>query len=222
MSERIALFPLGTALFPGLVLPLHVFEPRYRELVADLLAMPEPREFGVVAIRQGRETGIDGVQSLYEIGCTAVLQEVETLPDGRSNLVTVGGRRFRLLSMEDTRSYFQGDVDFLDDSIGDPAAAALVVPPLQQAFSEYVETLAARVGTSASTPELPSDPLLLSYVVAVSMVVDLADKQSLLEEPDAVSRLTAERALLARELTMLRTLTAAPAPGLTRTPYNPN
>ena len=69
------LFPLGTVLFPGLVLPLHIFEERYRQLVRDLLDKPEPREFGVIAIRHGRETGIDGVSDLYEVGCTAQVRQ---------------------------------------------------------------------------------------------------------------------------------------------------
>ena len=70
------LFPLGAVLYPGMLLPLHIFEERYRQLVRDLMAGPEPRRFGVIAIRKGRETGIDGVQSLYPIGCTATLRQV--------------------------------------------------------------------------------------------------------------------------------------------------
>jgi Lon protease-like protein len=71
MSQTLPLFPLGTVLYPGLVLPLHIFEERYRQLVRDLLEGPEPQEFGVIAIRKGRETGVDGVSALYEIGCAA-------------------------------------------------------------------------------------------------------------------------------------------------------
>ncbi len=74
MSETLPLFPLGTVLFPGLLLPLHIFEDRYRKLVRDLLAGPEPRRFGVIAIRKGRETGIGGISALHEVGCTATLR----------------------------------------------------------------------------------------------------------------------------------------------------
>src|SRR6202020_2166961 len=95
MSARLPLFPLGTVLFPGLLLPLHIFEERYRQLVRDLLSEPEPRQFGVIAIRKGRETGIDGVHSLYPIGCIAALRRVERLEDGRFDLVTVGTQRVR-------------------------------------------------------------------------------------------------------------------------------
>ena len=79
MSETLPLFPLGTVLFPGLLLPLHIFEDRYRQLVRDLADGPEPRRFGVIAIRHGRETGVDGIQALYEIGCTAILRQVKPL-----------------------------------------------------------------------------------------------------------------------------------------------
>ena len=76
MTETLPLFPLGSVLYPGLLLPLHIFEERYRQLVRDLLEAPEPRRFGVVAIREGRETGVDGVSALYEIGCTATVRRV--------------------------------------------------------------------------------------------------------------------------------------------------
>jgi len=104
------LFPLGTVLYPGLVLPLHIFEERYRQLVRDLLEGPEPREFGVIAIRKGRETGVDGVSALYEIGCTAALRQVARHDDGRFDVVTVGTQRFRLLGLDHSRPYLQGEI----------------------------------------------------------------------------------------------------------------
>src|SRR5215468_12641614 len=101
------------------LLPLHIFEPRYRQLVEDLLAGPEPRQFGVIAIRRGRETGIDGVSALYETGCTAVLREVERLEDGGFNLVTVGGDRFRITELGEPAPYLSGAVEVLPDDVGD-------------------------------------------------------------------------------------------------------
>ena len=118
MSERLPLFPLGTVLFPGLLLPLHIFEDRYRQLVHELLDGPEPRRFGVIAIRKGRETGIEGVSSLYEVGCTATLRETEEHDDGRFDLVTVGTERFRLEPLDESRPYLQGDVEFLAEDDG--------------------------------------------------------------------------------------------------------
>src|SRR6267154_3866164 len=100
MSERLPLFPLGTVLFPGLLLPLHIFEERYRQLVGDLMSEPEPRRFGVITIRKGRETGVDGVSALYEIGCTATLRRVVEHDDGTFDLVVAGTQRFRLESLD--------------------------------------------------------------------------------------------------------------------------
>jgi Lon protease-like protein len=218
------------------VLPLHIFEERYRQLVADLLAGPEPRQFGVIAIKHGSETGIDGVTALYATGCTAVLQSVERQDDGRYELVTVGSERFKLLGLRDPsdpdpgglgepgnpRTYLSGDVELLPDEVGDEAEAALVLPAVQRAFLGYLGLLADRGGAQISIPELPDEPMLLSYLVAAAVVADLPVKQQLLEEPDALRRLAAERALLSREMQLLRSLTATPAPDLRYAPYSQN
>jgi len=222
MSTRIPLFPLGTVLFPGLVLPLHIFEDRYRQLVRDMLAKPEPREFGVIAIRHGRETGVDGVQDLYEVGCTAEIRQVEELDDGRFALVTVGAHRFRLKGLADPDPYLEADVDLLPDDVGDEAAAALAIKPVQKAFMDYLTALADQRAATFEVPELPDEPVLLSYLVAAAIVVDMSDKQRLLAAPDAVRRLAADRELLSREIRMLRALPTTPAPDLRYSPYSPN
>lgn len=222
MSETLPLFPLGTVLYPGLLLPLHVFEDRYRRLVHDLMDGPEPRRFGVIAIRKGRETGVDGVSALYEVGCTATVRRVTEHDDGRFDLVTVGTERFRLAGLDDSRPYLQGQVELLAEDIGDETAAGLAARAVRTAFRGYLDTLAQRDMVRVSVPDLPDEPVLLSYLVAASMILDLSARQSLLAEPDAHRRLAAERALLARETTMLRSLTATPAPELRNTPYSPN
>src|SRR6202012_5374170 len=103
---RLPLFPLGTVLFPGMLLPLHIFEDRYKELIQDLLDGPEPRRFGVIAIKKGRETGVEGVSSLYEVGCTATVRETEENAEGGFDVVTVGSQRFRLQGLDESKSYF--------------------------------------------------------------------------------------------------------------------
>jgi uncharacterized protein len=222
MSETLPLFPLGTVLYPGLLLPLHVFEERYRQLVRDLLAGPEPRTFGVIAIREGRETGPNGILTLHEIGCTATVRQVTELDDGRYDLVTVGAQRFLLTGTDDTKPYLQGEVELLAEETGDDSGALMAARSVQDAFRTYLRALAERGVTQVSVPELPDDPILLSYLVAASMVIDLRDKQALLAEPDALHRLVTERMLLSRETTMLRTLTATPAPDLRNSPYSSN
>jgi uncharacterized protein len=222
MTEMLPLFPLGAVLYPGMLLPLNIFEERYRQLVRDLLEGPEPRRFGVIAIRKGRETGIDGVHSLYEIGCTATVRRVDELDDGRFELVTVGTQRFRLLALDQTLPYLQGEIELLADDDVDRAAAAPFARAVQVAFRAYLDALTERGGATVRIEDLPSEPVLLSFVVAATMVIDLPQRQGLLDEPDTVRRLRAERAMLARETAMLRATTSRPAPDLRHTPYSPN
>ena len=223
MPDRLPLFPLGLVLLPGLLLPLHVFEERYRVLVRELLERPEPeRRFGVVAIRSGREVGEDGVTALHEVGCVARLRRVTPYDDGRFDVVTTGAERFRLTGLEHDRPYLTGVVEPLPDELGPPAEAALLEQAVRAAFIDYLQALADAGGDAPASPDLPDDPLVLSYLVAASVVVDLEDRQRLLAEPDGVARLRAERTLLRREATLLRTLTAAPAPDLARGPVSPN
>ncbi|MGH3167644.1 MAG: LON peptidase substrate-binding domain-containing protein [Trebonia sp.] len=215
MTEMLPLFPLSTVLFPGMRLPLHVFEERYREMVADLLERPEPRQFGVIAIRSGRETGADGVSALHQVGCVAAIRTVSPREDGRYELQTVGTERFRLVGLDQSRSYFQGTIERLPDERageGDTEERTIVVRRVQAGFRAYLNALADRGGGIISVAELPDEPLLLSYVVAAAMIIDLPDRQNLLAAPDATARLKAERAMLARETGILKATTTRPAP----------
>jgi hypothetical protein len=224
MSETLPLFPLTTVLFPGMRLPLHVFEQRYRQLVRDLLDRPEPRRFGIIAIRKGRETGAEGVTALHEIGCVATIRQVKPLDDGQYDLVAVGTERFRLHSLERSLPYFRGEIEPLSEVTGEGGAevAALAAQRVQAAFRAYLNALADRGGGVIAVADLPDEPLLLSYIVGAAMIIDLPERQALLAAPDAVSRLRAERSLLAREIGMLRATTSRPAPDLARERYSPN
>jgi Lon protease-like protein len=222
MTEMLPLFPLGTVLYPGLVLPLNIFEERYRQLVRDLLEGPRPRRFGVIAIREGRETDVAGVSSLYDVGCLAMVREVTELPDGRYELVTVGTDRFRLHSLDNSRPYLRGEIELLDEPVGDEIEAPVMMAAVERAFRAYLDLLASKGPASISVPELPDEPILLSYLVAASVIIDLPQRQELLAEPDALSRLAAERTLLTRETAMLRSLGTTPAPDLRSSPYSPN
>ncbi len=222
-TERLPLFPLGSVLFPGLLLPLHIFEDRYRRLVRDLVARPEnaPHRFGVVAIRRGAEAG-DLSPDLYDIGCTAELRQVEPLADGRFNIVAVGGTRFRLYDVDGSRPYLVGAVELLPDEVGDRLAAAGLARRLRSVFSGYLSALqdlqAMQDGEGPTPPSLPEDPVQLSYLVAATALLDLGAKQRLLAEPDAVARLQAALTLVARERAIVERLHAVPAPELLRFP----
>lgn len=237
MSELLPLFPLSAVLFPGMRLPLHVFEERYKALVADLRDRPGPGKFGVVAIRRGREVGADGVQALYEVGCVAVVRDVTEHQDGRLGLRAVGTDRFRLLRLvtDGHAPYFRGEVEQLPDDVATPpvspaspsagppaGAVAAAVAQVQAGFRSYLNALADRGGGVISVADLPDEPLLLSYVVGAAMIIDLPERQSLLAAPDAVRRLRLERSLLARETAMLRATTSRPAPDYAHEQFSQN
>lgn len=222
MPDRLPLFPLGLVLFPGLVLPLHVFEQRYRVLVAELLERPEPeRRFGVVAIRSGSEVGEDGVRALHDVGCVAQLRRAEPYDDGRFDVVTTGAERFRLAGLVDAGTpYVMGEVEWLPEQ--GPEDVAGLDLGVRAAFSDYLAALGRAQGSELDVPELPADPLVLSYAVAATVVVDLEERQALLAATDAPARLRAEVSLLRRETRLLERLVSRPAPDLARTPVNPN
>lgn len=211
MRTTVPLFPLGAVLVPGLVLPLHVFEQRYRDLVADLLAAAEvDQHFGVIAIRSGYEVGDGAARALHEVGTLAELTDVDALPDGRYDVQTVGTRRFRLLSVDPDSGrpgaavpYLRGEVEVLEEPVGD--AADLLAGSVRAAFERY------RIMLRGADSVLPSDPLMLSYTVAANMLLDLLDKQKLLEAADTAARLRLALRLLAREDVLLRLLRAVPA-----------
>ena len=227
MSEMLPLFPLSTVLFPGMRLPLHIFEERYRTLVADLLAEPEPRMFGVIAIRAGNEVGADSVAALHEVGCVAAVRQIAPSADGRYDLLTVGADRFRLLSVDRSLPYLRGEIELLpdDDAAAEPGAAeaaAGLVRQVQAGFRAYLNALADQGGGVISIAELPDEPGLLSYVIGAAMIIDLPERQSLLAAPDAMARLRLERSLLVREIAMLRATTSRPAPDYAHEQFSPN
>jgi uncharacterized protein len=217
VAVRIPLFPLSAVLYPGAQLPLHVFEDRYRVLVQRLLELPdeaaERRSFGVVAIRSGRESGDDGVSALHEVGCLAVLRTVHSYDDGRFDLETVGTRRFRLLEVDTSEPYLSGDVEWVGEPAGD--AAEVLAGAVTERFETYRDTL-HDMGVRGGDAPLPTDPTALSYRVAATVVMDLADRQALLAAPDTARRLSLELDLLRREDGLLRELPSLPATDLTR------
>jgi Lon protease-like protein len=226
MSDMLPLFPLSTVLFPGMRLPLHIFEERYQTLVADLLAGPEPRKFGVIAIRSGREVGADSVAALHEVGCVAVLRQAAPTDDGRYDLLTVGTDRFKLIDVDRSRPYLQGQIEVLpDDNASEPGAAeaaAGLVRQVQSGFRAYLNALADQGGGVISIADLPDEPGLLSYVIGAAMIIDLPERQSLLAAPDALARLRLERSLLGREIAILRATTTRPAPDYAQEQFSPN
>ncbi|MCL7455637.1 LON peptidase substrate-binding domain-containing protein [Micromonospora sp. MSM11] len=222
MTARLPVFPLGMVLFPGLVLPLHIFEERYRALVRHLLSLPEdaPREFGVVAIRAGWEvapTGPDGQPlpggdvTLHEVGCTAELRQVTERPDGGFDIVTVGKRRFRVADVDrDAEPYLTADVEWLPEPGGPDEVADLLAARVISVFRQYLGLI--RADDEGLSEQLPEDPTVLSHLVAATAVLTVADRQRLLAIDDTAARLRAELRLLNREAALLRQVRAVPVP----------
>jgi Lon protease-like protein len=211
------LFPLSVVLFPGMLLPLHVFEDRYRQLVIDLERRPagSDRRFGVILLRQGREVGDDGALALHRVGCTAQLRDVEALADGEFNLVTTGVRRFQLHEVDSGKEYFQGDVEWLEDPPGDDPSRW--VSEVQLRFRAYRATL----GMTREQP-LPDDPTPLSYVVSAALVLEPTEQQQLLDCNDSTERLRLARRLLVREQALLEALPSLPARHFDAVAITPN
>ncbi|HUG06559.1 MAG TPA: LON peptidase substrate-binding domain-containing protein [Candidatus Limnocylindria bacterium] len=206
MAELLALFPLTTVLFPEMLLPLHIFEPRYRLLVRR--CMDEDRPFGVVLIRSGQDVG--ATAEPHAIGTEARIMAFSPLSDGRSYIVVRGGRRFALeQAIPDREPYLVGRVRYLDEKEGDgaPAHAAVAV----EAFGQYLVAVMAVTedarGDRAIVDELAAaPPREAAYRIAASLAVEATERQRLLELPSDVERLVAEKTLLENETTLLRDL----------------
>ncbi|MEU9132160.1 LON peptidase substrate-binding domain-containing protein [Kitasatospora sp. NPDC048540] len=242
MTERLPLFPLNTVLYPGLVLPLHVFEDRYRRLVADLQEQPEdrPRRFGIVAIRDGREVApvresdepagpLDGLgtvtgdplEAIHDTGCVADISSLREQPGGRYELLVTGTTRFRLTSVDASGPYLTAETEPLAEQPGEGAGA--LAAGVVRAFRAYQKRLAgAREASLAGEQDLPGDPQVLSYLVAAAAVLPAQVKQLLLACPDTAGRLSLELELLRRETALLTQLPSLPAVDLTRQAFSPN
>lgn len=240
---EVPLFPLHTVLCPGIALPLHIFEPRYRAMVARCLA--EDRPFGVVWIREGRDVG-PGEVTVAAVGTFAEIREAERFADGRYALVALGTGRFRLdEALTGVEPYIVGRVTPLADPPGDERTTRRLARLVARRFVRYVDrvreladaqagpedaanegvetsgetvTPVAEPGVAASTERLgiPADPTLLSHLLTGIVDTDLPHRQALLEAETTELRLAELANLLAREVAYLEQELRqyAPDPGL--------
>ncbi len=194
---QLPLFPLGLVLFPGVSVPLHLFEPRYRQLLADV--READGRFGIVC-------GIPGVaeRDLPEgrVGCVAEITQVNILPDGRADIVVVGRECFAFEQMvEDDAPYHVAVVAPLEDE-HDVAPMMLIVSADDVAtrFTRVVNAVRTINDDARPMPTLPDDPAQLAYVIAAMIDLDLAEQQALLSERSPAIRLTRVDAVLRRVL----------------------
>ncbi|TCJ23646.1 LON peptidase substrate-binding domain-containing protein [Nocardioides jejuensis] len=224
MSRTLPLFPLNTVVFPGMTVPLHIFEERYRALVRELLEVRDPaqRVFGTVAIREGFEVGEShGAQSLFRVGCVLQLTEVESNDDGSFDVVAVGRGRLRLSSIVTDRPYPAGEVELLGDDHDDVVAPELV-ERARSLFERYRVQLSHLHGEEVLTGSLPRDPAYLSWTLAATTLLPMPDRQSLLEADDTHLRLAMITRLLRDEMRAMDVVPSLPAVDVARTGWSPN
>lgn len=193
------LFPLNAVLFPGMVLPLHIFEERYKVMLSRCIE--EKRPFGVVLIREGEEVGGGAVP--YDVGTTAVLAGVDHLEDGQMNIVAIGGERFRLRATQHDQPYLVGDAEPWPLVGGATGRARKQVGAMRALFRQYLSLLMQAQGHRIDIEEVPTEPRALALVIAIALQLPLPQKQGLLDQPTIAELLWAERAILRREQLLL-------------------
>jgi len=221
VTDDLPMFPLNAVLFPGVSLPLRVFEDRYRALVHHLLRIEDPAErvFGTVGIREGYEVGDHGAQSLFRVGVRMQLTEVESHADGTFEVVAVGRDRIRLDRLHAGDTFPTGEVtavaepaEEVPDEIS--ARARAVFTAYQQLLSEFAEP--------PLSGELPRDPVYLAWTLAACAPLPMAERQGLLEASGPTERLILVTDLLRTELEAMNIIPSLPATEVARTRWSPN
>jgi Lon protease-like protein len=208
MSELLPLFPLpNVVLFPNVFLPLHIFEPRYRQMIADALSMD--RLIGMVLLRPGWEHDYEGRPPVYPIGCSGVITHAERLADGRYNIVLRGVERFQLLkenpeSPENaSRSYRVG----LIEPLGDGELAVRDRAEIRTYRTKLESMLVPTVEKAGADPRMPAAMSDEDLINALAQYLDLEplEKQALLEQPSLCSRAASLVELLEMKMMAART-----------------
>jgi Lon protease-like protein len=219
---ELPLFPLNVVLFPGMVLPLHIFELRYRQMITE--CRKEDKPFGVVLTRpEGRNVGTGVGQSgegelasvlppslredTYAVGTTAEIRELDELEDGRFILMAIGVQRFRILSRHGEtkkRPYLSGLVEPYEDIPESPQKLASSAKQAQALFERYLGMLLEAAGKETMEVNLPTLPEELSYFIAYLLGAEDEQKQQLLELTSTLRRLHEEITFLRREVPFMR------------------
>ena len=201
MADLLPLFPLpNVVLFPNVFLPLHIFEPRYREMVADAIA--SDRMIGMVLLRPGWERDYEGRPPIFPIGCSGLLTHNERLPDGRYNLVLRGIERFRIVEEDHTRSYRRAVVEPLREHALDAADRTAILSQRSK-----LESMLVPSQSNAGDPRMPASMSDEDLVNALAQYLDLEplEKQALLEKASLRTRAESLVELLEMKILMART-----------------
>lgn len=175
-THTIPLFPLDLVLFPGMVLPLHIFEPRYRKMVQDCTA--SGGGFGMVWA-EGEPVQLQPGQPL--IGTRAIITQVEPMDDGRFNIQTVGGERFRVRDLSyDEQPYLVGHIEPFPAVDAASSEARRQMVPLMRLLQQYLRLLSDSLGQEIAVSQMPTDAITLAFVVAILYQCPNETKQALL------------------------------------------
>lgn len=204
ITYTLPLFPLRLVMFPGQMLPLHVFEPRYRLMVNQCIADREP--FGIVLMREDIADwrSFKGqVELPHEVGTLAYIRQVERLGDGRLNIVTVGLSRFVIRQLLFDRPYLRAEVEEFplqeaqDEALADNAAS------LRRRLNSYVQRLSEVIDAEIDADDMPDEPEELAFLTASTLQIPWDDKQNLLATPDLSHLMASELELLEKETMLL-------------------
>lgn len=219
--RELPLFPLGSVLFPGMILPLHIFEERYKTMMQRCLTNNEP--FGVVLIRDGHEVGA-GQVTLFDIGTMAYITQIDRLDDGRMNIASLGLHRFKIHEVYESKEpYLIGLVEefpFSEINEAEALHAASGVGPL---LLRYLDVLGKVSDADVSLDKVPEDATTLAFLAAIVVRAPMPEKQNLLSIASLPALLQEEKKLLERELQVLTLmLKSAPRWRDQLLPFTPN
>jgi Lon protease-like protein len=191
---ELPLFPLPVVLFPGVPLPLHIFEPRYRQLLLDIRA--RNNLFGVAYFDPANTT--NDVPQAGHVGCVAEVTELQGLPDGRSNILTLGLIRFRIESyVESEDPYLVVKVSYFEDDDEDEETLAGPTREVAETFTRIAQAVRTINDERSSLPDITdTEPQKLSFLVAAAMELEPEVKQELLELRSTFERLERLRVML--------------------------
>lgn len=199
--EDLPLFPLNTVLFPGMLLPLHIFEPRYRQMIRDCIDQSRP--FGVVLIRPGTEA-LGPLAIHYDMGCTAKIVQVQKLKEDRMNIVTVGRERFRIIKYRHEHMYLSADVKITPFEMPHIKSLLRLGEELRPWIQYYLKLLSLFSESEFESDFLPESPLPLALTGAQLLQIETYEKQPLLAAKDAVDLLRQLLRLYRRETALIR------------------
>ena len=189
---ELPLFPLNLVLFPGMPLPLHIFEERYKAMIGDCMRNNTP--FGVSLIRSGQEVGSPAEP--FTTGTTARVLRSELLEQGRMNILTKGERRYEIIEITQEEPHVAALVKLLDEPVGEGFTG--VSAELTEEYTKLIRGLTTLSGGYMSDVTIPEDPVELSYMIAANLDAPTPLRQELLEVPTAADRLNRLIPLLRR------------------------